>query len=216
MEYLFIGTRRGKISRFFVSISRVVGSRCWLFSCLAFSIAAAQFLIVGLSCARAQQGDICTDNAYAPNEYPGAIFVSETAITYSYSNCPRGDIRLGQKIRLRVGQSLYFWFRVQGDRKYLSAAQSYQPFRLNFSRDNGNGALVDQGYLGMGYLDRSAMISETQTSGGQFDWRLGAEKWKFSIPGLYQITLSQGAVPVSCANSNLFSPACSLQIEVVP
>jgi hypothetical protein len=204
------------ISMLFASLARVARLSRRILSGFTSLIAAAQFLLLGLSCAYAQQGDACVDNSYVLNQYPGSIFVSDTAVTYSYSNCPRGESRLGQKIKLRVGQSLYFWFRVQGDRAYLSTAQSYQPFRLNFSRDNGSGALVDQGYLDMGYLDRSTMIFETQTSGGQFDWRLGAEKWKFSIPGLYQIMLSQGQITIDCPRSNLLSSSCSWQIEVVP
>lgn len=65
----------------------------------------------------------------------------------------------------------------------------------------------------MGGLDRAAVVRETQIADGVFDWRVYAEKWVFSIPGRYQITLSQGQMEVSCARAGV---PCSWEIEVMP
>lgn len=168
--------------------------------------------LVGLvHCASAQQ--LCSDNTYLPNAYPGMVFISETAIGYSYSNCPSPDLRLSAPIHLKVGQSLFFWFRLQGDLTYLNSRQSRYPFVLNFFRYNGSD-FVDEGSLGMKGLDRSAMIAETQVSGGPFDWRTGAEKWKFDIPGTYKIFVTQAGTDVPCSSASIFSP-CKLTVEVI-
>jgi hypothetical protein len=168
-------------------------------------------LLIAPTC-QAQQDNICSDNSYIENLYPGSIFVSDTAVMYSYSNCPSTNSRLDQQVRLQLGSSLYFWFRLQGDRAYLNTDQSSEPFRLNFYRDNGFTSVL-QGSLYMGYLDKPAVVQETLIANGLFDWRVYAEKWIFSIPGHYQITLSQGQTALSCARSGL---SCSWEIEVVP
>lgn len=157
---------------------------------------------------------LCADNTYVPNAYPGTVFISETAISYSYSNCPRVDLRLSMPIHLKIGQSLFFWFRVQGDDAFLATRQSRAPFKLNFFRYNGSD-FVDEGSLWMAGLDIAAMNRETQSSGGVFDWRTGAEKWRFDIPGTYRVFVTQAGQEVPCVASNMFSP-CKLLIEVIP
>jgi len=170
------------------------------------------FWLLGfVHCAAAQQ--LCPDSTYVPNAYPGMVFVSETAIGYSYSNCPSPDLRLSAPIHLKVGQSLFFWFRVQGDLTYLNSRQSRYPFVLNFFRYNGSD-FFNEGSLGMKGLDRSAMIAEAQVSGGPFDWRTGAEKWKFDIPGTYKIFVTQAGTEVPCFSASIFSP-CKLTVEVI-
>jgi hypothetical protein len=156
---------------------------------------------------------VCLDNMYVPSSSPGTVFVSDSAISYTYSNCPTSRSKLGRTVRLSAGQSLYFWFRVQGDQAYLATSQSRYPFILNVYRDNSSN-FIDQGPINMGALDRSAMTAEAQQTGGPFDWRLGAKKWKFDIPGTYKVFLTQQDQQIACASSSLFSQ-CNLIVEVV-
>lgn len=157
----------------------------------------------------------CVDDFYVTDPNPGAasIFVSEHATTYSYSNCPMATARLGGPVKLRAGQSLYFWFRLQGNLAYLATDQSRHPFILKFLRDNGS-VLVDRGSIDMGRLNRPAMSAEAASSEGPFDWRLGARKWQFDIPGNYKIVLTQHEKEVPCVGS--FVGRCDLAVEVVP
>jgi hypothetical protein len=155
------------ISMLFASLARVARLSRRILSGFTSLIAAAQFLLLGLSCAYAQQGDACVDNSYVLNQYPGSIFVSDTAVTYSYSNCPRGESRLGQKIRLRVGQSLYFWFRVQGDRAYLSTAQPVgQISAIACDVPPGKGAFRDRHERGWGCGGRGSVRRERRRRAG--------------------------------------------------
>jgi hypothetical protein len=170
------------------------------------------FLLFGpVHTASAQQ--LCADNTYVPNADPSTIFISESAISYAYSNCPGPGLRLSAPIRLKVGQSLFFWFRLQGDQAYLASPESRYPFMLNFFRYNGSD-FVDEGSLGMARLDRAAMLAEAQGSGGAFDWRTGAEKWKFDIPGTYKVFVTQAGHDIPCYTSTVFSP-CRLTVEVI-
>ena len=123
--------------------------------------------------------------------------------------------KLNRTVRLAVGQTLYFWFRVQGDQAFLATEQSRYPFVLAFYHDNGSDLIEDQDPISMGRLDRSVMAAEAQATGGPFDWRLGAAKKKFEIPGKYKISLTQGGVELGCTGSSPFS-TCSLIVEVVP
>jgi hypothetical protein len=167
---------------------------------------------VAMQPAFAQQA--CAGDAHLPaSSVPaGTIAVTDSAMMYSYSNCPTS--RLVKPIRLKAGQSLFFWFRVQGDQTYLSTTQSRYPFILNFYQNNGS-AFVSQGLISMGGLDRAAMAAEAQGAGGVFDWRLGAEKWKLEIPGTYRIVLSQQGNEIGCGGSSMLSQ-CNPVIEVVP
>lgn len=162
--------------------------------------------------ARAQE--TCLDNSYVVSARPGKISVTDRALTYSYSNCPTSQIRLPQRVQLRAGQSLFFWFRVQGDRNYLASPQSRYPFILSFFRDNGSVA-VDEGVISMKTLDRQAVLNETALTGGVFDWRLGAQKWQFDIPGNYQIHLAQQGAELDCLNGSALG-GCTIFVEVVP
>ena len=173
-------------------------------------------LMPGMTMQPAFAQETCVGNSYVPaSSIPGGtIAVTDSAMMYSYSTCPTSKPRLGKSIRLRAGQSVFFWFRVQGDQAYLSTNQSRYPFVLNFYLNNGS-VFVSQGLISMGGLDRAAMAAEAQGAGGVFDWRLGAEKWKFDIPGTYKLVLSQQGNDIGCVGSSMFSP-CNPVIEVVP
>jgi hypothetical protein len=175
---------------------------------------ASLVFLASLNGAVAQEA--CIDNRYVndPDPNTAAIFVSEAATTYEYSNCPASADRLGQTVRLRAGQSLYFWFRVQGTPAYLATLQSRYPFILKFFRNNGN-VLIDVADISMDILDRAAMAAEAVGSGGQWDWRLAARKWRFDIPGSYRIGLYQQNNPIPCIGLG-FSSQCNFDIEVVP
>lgn len=171
------------------------------------------FTAITISSPSAAQ-ETCLDNSYVSNVPPGKIAVTDQALMYAYSNCPTSQLRLNQRIRLRAGQPLFLWFRVQGDRDYLATDQSRYPFVLSFYRENGSVA-VDAGVISMKTLDRAAVIGETTQTGGVFDWRLGAKKWQFDIPGDYQIHLSQQGTDLDCLGSNVFRD-CTVFVEVVP
>jgi hypothetical protein len=160
--------------------------------------------------------ETCLGDSYVPaSSFPGGtIAVTDSAIMYSFSNCPTAKLRLGRPIRLHAGQTLFFWFRLQGDQAYLSTAQSRSPFVLNSYKDNGS-VFVSDGLIVIGELDRSAMAAEAEGAGGVFDWRIGAKKWKFDVPGTYKILLSQQGSDIGCAGS-LMSSQCYPVVEVVP
>ena len=183
---------------------------------VAIAVLAVLLAMPGMTMQPAFAQETCVENSYVPaSGIPGGtITVTDSALMYSYSNCPTSKLRLGKSIRLHAGQSLFFWFRVQGDQSYLSTNQSRYPFVLNFYQSNGS-VFVSQGLISMGGLDRSAAAAEAQGNAGIFDWRLGAEKWKFDIPGTYKVVLSQQGIDIGCVGSSMFSQ-CNPVIEVVP
>lgn len=154
----------------------------------------------------------CVADSYVPasSVRGGTIAVTDSAMMYSFSNCPASNQRLGRSIRLSAGQWLFFWFRVQGDPSYLSTSQSRDPFILNIYKYNGS-VFVEYDLFNMGRLDRSAMAEEARGAGGVFDWRLGGKKMNFDIPGKYKIVLSQQESDITCAATVV---QCDLIVEV--
>lgn len=158
--------------------------------------------------------EICQDNFHIQSPFPaGAAFISEAAMTYQYSNCPSIRSRLKSPIRLRVGQSLFFWFRVQGDESYLSLRQSALPFLMTVCQQGDTRCFAD-GTYNLKTLDRAAAFAESKGAGGPFDWRLGAERWRFAIPGSYRVSLQQQGQELPCANRSFLSSDCGFSIEV--
>jgi hypothetical protein len=157
----------------------------------------------------------CTGDSYLPaSSFSGGIVIAEQAVTYAQLDCPVANQRLGKPIRLRPGQKLFFWFRVQGDEGYLATAQSWQPFFLKLYRYNGSD-YVGQDAVSMDRLVHAAAVTEARGNAGIFDWRLGAWKTRFDVPGTYRIVVTQDGADLGCAGSST-AAACDAVIEVVP
>jgi hypothetical protein len=139
------------------------------------------------------------------------IYISEVVVSLSESDCPDDGVDFNEPI-IQQGKRVQFWFRMQGNRDYLSSPISRQPFDIRFFRKDAGG-LVFFDAIGVGPVDPKIAAVEASQNSGRFDWRIWVRKRVFYVPGNYVVSVTQGTTEI-CSVSEDGQRDCGVEFSV--
>ena len=146
------------------------------------------------------------------------IYISDFVITLEKEDCPSQDARVGPNGLIRIvppGHPVYFCFRIQGSKNYLSDSRSILPLTVRvFIKNDPSGELYPFDGISAGKIDPKKAMIEASQNKGRFDWRTRVVKKVFHIPGDYVLSMTQGDNEI-CQISNQNKTICLLEFSVL-
>lgn len=138
------------------------------------------------------------------------LVISDAAITFYRSGCPKIDERLGLEITVPEGRPLYIFLRIEGTEEYISNVGRKERFRAWISRKNGLAESRNPLRIDNPYINKNAAKGEARENSGFFDWRFYGVIKAFLVPGEYRLQLTH-----SGRNVCLKGDSCHLTFRVV-
>lgn len=110
------------------------------------------------------------------------------------------------------GESMWLWFRLEGDLTYVTKQQSRQEIFLVVGYGPEQAVLDD--FISLKSINRSAarMEAEIPANNGHFDWRVDGYKSAFFVPGTYYFELAQGQSRICFLTEDI--EGCRLTVTV--
>lgn len=135
--------------------------------------------------------------------------ISDYAISYKITKCPNVSLEDHEPIKLRVGQRLYFWFRILGSGEFLAAANDSIQILAHFKSHSFG---FDRSIY-VGTMNRGALMREVDITKNFFGWRGNGWRGSLLIPGRYTVWLQYGDQRICLSGQD--NGECGIPFEVI-